>query len=126
MTSLSILRRLGEGVGGVARIPNLVGVTTAACPELNTVPTGQGATSQICAFPVVGPGEPVISGVGEFLVGVVAGARPNLQFNTVDVLPIGDVQAFVSKDFDLGTCKGPLLGSGACTRLDCHMCAIGV
>ena len=45
-------------------------------------------------------------------------ARPNLKFDAINIVPVRDIKALVSKDLDTTTVESPLLGISASTSLD--------
>jgi hypothetical protein len=65
-------------------------------------------------------------GVKELLVRVVRITVPNLQFDAVDVVAVGDIEAFVSEDLDLAVLERPLLVRVTCASLDDNRLPVSV
>jgi len=88
-------------------------------PHLKDIAISSGAIGEIRAFAMISPGETVVSCVIPLLILVLAGgiARPDLEFGTVCVGTVRDVETLGAKDLNLTVLEAPLLGGGASAGL---------
>jgi len=93
---LTALRFRGQLVVHVTGVPNLVIVVLVAVagPDLHLVSVRHGAIGEVHAFALC-PFDMVIAifCVVKFLIGALGRTIPNLEFGSISILPVGDVNA---------------------------------